>query len=169
MPYMQPAVPLKFHVIMVYIYIYIHIIVNSAARVYGKYSTRGCFKRLIQNEAKPSAVFALRHLPSAVFFIHTSIGGALTVILYFLVVWLRAIFSSTQTAAIFSDQDISKCLTNLFLVVERTNRVWLVLAIYYVTDVINHVVLVESCLTSFVIRRSVSVYIQSIPSRRMNS
>ena len=45
-------------------------------------------------------------------------GGALSVILYFLVVWLGAIFSST-----FGDQDISKCLTNLFLVVERTNRI----------------------------------------------
>ena len=38
-------------------------------------------------------------------------------------VWLRAIFSSTQTAAIFSDKDTSKCLTNLFLVVQRTNRI----------------------------------------------
>ena len=45
-------------------------------------------------------------------------GGALSVILYFLGIWLRAIFSSTQTAAIFGDKDISKCLTNLFLVVE---------------------------------------------------
>ena len=33
------------------------------------------------------------------------------------------IFSSTQTAVIFSDKDISRCLTNLFLVVERTNRI----------------------------------------------
>ena len=74
--------------------------------------------RLIQQEAKLSAVFALTHPLSAVFFIHTSIGGALTVILYFLVVWLREIFSSTQTTAIFGDQDISNCLTNLFVVVE---------------------------------------------------
>ena len=50
-------------------------------------------------------------------------GGALSVILYFLVVWLRAIFSSTQTAAIFGDKDISKCLINLFLVIERTDRI----------------------------------------------
>ena len=56
-------------------------------------------------------------------FIHTSIGSALTVILYFLVVWLGAIFSSTQTAATFDDHDISKCLTNLFLVVQQTNRI----------------------------------------------
>ena len=84
---------------------------------------RGRVKRLIQYKAKPSAVFASRHPPSTVFFIHTSIGGHLTVILYFLVVWLGANFSSTQTAAIFSDQDISKCLTNLFLVVDRTNRI----------------------------------------------
>ena len=46
-------------------------------------------------------------------------GSALSVLLYFLVVWLGAIFSSTQTG----DQDISKYLTNLFLVVERTNRI----------------------------------------------
>ena len=58
-----------------------------------------------------------------IFFIHTSIGGALTVILYFLVVWLRAIFSSTQTAVIFGDKNTSKWLTNLFLVVEQTNRI----------------------------------------------
>ena len=83
-----------------------------------KIQHEGCVKRLIQHEAKPSAVFALRHPPSAVFFIHTSIGSALSVILYFLVIWLRAIFSSTQTAAIFGDQDISKCLNSLFLVIE---------------------------------------------------
>ena len=86
--------------------------------MYGKYSTRVRVKRLIQLEAKPSAVFDSRHPPSAVSFIYTSIGGALTVILDFLVVWLRAIFSSTQTAAIFGDQDISKYLNNLFLVIE---------------------------------------------------
>ena len=57
------------------------------------------------------------------------------------------IFSSTQTAAIFGDKDISKCSYNLFLVVERTNRISLaVLAIYNVTHVINRAVLVESCL-----------------------
>ena len=50
-------------------------------------------------------------------------GSALNVILYFLVVWLGEIFSSTQTAAIFSDKDISKSSYNLFLVVERTNRI----------------------------------------------
>ena len=86
--------------------------------MYGKYSTRGRVERLIQHEAKPSAVFASRYPPRAVFFVHTSIGGALNVILYFLVVWLRTIFSSTQTAAIFGDKDISKCLYNLFLAVE---------------------------------------------------
>ena len=86
--------------------------------MYGKYSTRGRVERLIQLEAKPSVVFASRHPPSAVVFIHTSIGGALTDLLEFLVVWLGSIFSSTQTAAIFGDQDISKYLTNLFLVIE---------------------------------------------------
>ena len=74
-------------------------------------------------------------------------------------VWLGAIFSSTQTAAIFGDQDISKYLYNLFLVVnELIGLVRLVLAIYNVTHVINHAVLVESGLNSFMIRRSVSVY-----------
>ena len=43
--------------------------------------------------------------------------------LYFLVIWLGAIFSSTQTAVTFGDKDISKCLTNLFLVIKRTNRI----------------------------------------------
>ena len=56
-------------------------------------------------------------------FINNHCSQILTVILCFLVVWLGAIFSSTQTAAIFSDQDISKCSYNLFLVVERTNRI----------------------------------------------
>ena len=32
-------------------------------------------------------------------------------------------FSSTQTAAIFGDQDISKCLIDLFLAIERTNTI----------------------------------------------
>ena len=34
-------------------------------------------ERLIQHEVKLSALFASRHPPSAVFFIHTSIGSAL--------------------------------------------------------------------------------------------
>ena len=69
---------------------------------------------------------------------HTSIGGALTVILYFLVILLGVIFSSAQTAAIFSYQDYSECLDSIFLVVEQTDRlVWLVLVIYSVTHVIN--------------------------------
>ena len=88
-------------------------------------------------------------------------GGVLSVILYFLVVWLRAIFSSTQTAVIFGDQDISKCLTNLFIVVEQTNMINLA----SFSDLQCHAYdqscclsIVESCLKSFVIRRSVSVY-----------
>ena len=44
-------------------------------------------------------------------------------ILYFPVIWLGVIFSSTQTAAIFSDQLISKCLYNLFLTVKQTGRI----------------------------------------------
>ena len=82
------------------------------------YGTIGRVKRLIQHLVSPRAVFALRHPPSAVIFIHRSIGGALSVILYFLVIWLGAIFSSTQTAATCGDQGISKCLTDPFLVVD---------------------------------------------------
>ena len=37
-------------------------------------------ERQIQHKAKPSAVFVSRHPSSAVLFIHTSLGGALTVI-----------------------------------------------------------------------------------------
>ena len=85
--------------------------------VYGKYSTRGCVERLIQHEAK------LRHPPEYCIFRTHKQGGALSVILYFLVVWLEAIFSSTQTAVIFGEKDISKCSYNLFLVVEQTNRI----------------------------------------------
>ena len=91
--------------------------------MYVKYNTRGCVERLVHHEAKPSAVLTSRHPPSAVFFIQTSIGSALSVTLYFQVTWLGVIFSSTQTAAIFGDQDISKCLNNLFLVIEQTNRI----------------------------------------------
>ena len=42
---------------------------------------------------------------------------------HFVVIWFVAISYSTQTTASFGDQDISKCLTNLFLVVERTNKI----------------------------------------------
>ena len=73
-------------------------------------------------QGKVECCICLETPPNAVFFIHTSIGGALSVILYFLVVWLGAIFSNTQTTVIFGDQDISKCLYNLFLVVEQTNK-----------------------------------------------
>jgi len=76
---------------------------------------------------------------SGVFFIHTSIGGALSDILYFLVVWLGEIFYSSQATANFGDQDISKCLNNLFLVVEQTDRIGLaVLVTYNIAHVINH-------------------------------
>ena len=86
--------------------------------------------------------------------------------------WLGAIFSSTQTAAIFSDKDISKCSYNLFLVVERANRISLAsfsdlqcltcnqsccLSFYFIfllfEDVYSGVVF-----KSFMIRQSVSVY-----------
>jgi len=53
--------------------------------------------------------------PNAVFFIHTSIGSALSGILFFQVVWPRETFCSAQTAANFGEHDISKCLNYLFL------------------------------------------------------
>ena len=83
-----------------------------------------------------------------IFHIHKQ-GGALSVILYILhgCIWLGAIFSSTQTTAIFGDKNISKCSYNLFLVIEQVNRFSLaILVIYSVMHVINHAVLVESCL-----------------------
>ena len=66
-----------------------------------KIQHEGCVEMLMQCEVKPSIVSEC-----CVFCTHKQ-GGALSVILYFLVVWLGAIFSSTQTAAIFSDQDIT--------------------------------------------------------------
>ena len=97
--------------------------VKAPPRVYRKYSTRGCVERLIQHEAKPSAVFASRH-PRVLYFSYTQARRCFKC--YIVLpghVWLGEIFSSTQTAAIFGDKDISKCLTNLFLVVERTNMI----------------------------------------------
>ena len=106
-------------------------------RVYGKYSTRVRVERLIQHEAKPSAVFASRHPLSAVFFVHTSIGGALSVILYFLaIVWLRAIFSSTQTTAVIRIS-VSVYIIYFESYNELIGLVRLVLAIYNVTYVLS--------------------------------
>ena len=56
---------------------------------------RVCVKRLIQHEAKSSAIFALRHPLNAVFFVHINIGGALSILLYVLVILLGAVFLST--------------------------------------------------------------------------
>ena len=86
--------------------------------MYGKYSTRVCVERLIQHEAKPRAVFASRHL-QVLYFSYTQARRCFKC--YIVLpgsIWPGAIFSSTQTAAIFGDKDISKCLTNLFLVIE---------------------------------------------------
>ena len=91
--------------------------------MYGKYSTRVCVERLIELEAKPSAVFASRH-PRVLYCSYTQARRCFKC--YIVLpgcVWLGAIFSSTQTAAIFGDKDISKCSYNLFLVVERTNMI----------------------------------------------
>ena len=64
-----------------YVCMYVYVLVKAPPRVCMKNTARGGrVERQIQHEAKPSAVFVSRHPPSAVFFIHTSLGGALTVI-----------------------------------------------------------------------------------------
>ena len=87
---------------------FIYVIVKALLRVCMENTAQGKAECCICLETPPEC---------CIFRTHTQ-GGALTVTLYFLVVWLGVIFSSTQTAAIFGDQDISKCLTDLFLVVE---------------------------------------------------
>ena len=70
---------------------------------------RVCVERLIQHEAKPSAVFALKH-PRLLYFSYTQARRCFKC--YIVLpdrVWLGAIFSSTQTTVIFGDKDISKC------------------------------------------------------------
>ena len=59
----------------------LYVLVKAPPRVCMKNTAReGRVERQIQHEVKPSAVFVSRHPPSAVFFIHTSLGDALTVI-----------------------------------------------------------------------------------------
>jgi len=110
--------------------------------MYGKYSTRGHVKSIL--------FLSWNTHSSDVFFVHTSKGGAL--ILYFLVVFSRSDFLSTQTFTIFSDQAISKYSYIRFLVVETIFRISfaIVLAVYDVMHVINRAILV--------IRWSVSTY-----------
>ena len=109
-------------------------------------------------QGKAECYICLNTPPECCIFCTHEQGGALSVILYFLVIWLKVIFFSTQTAMIFSDQDISKCLTNLFLVVERTNRISLASFCNLQCHARDQSCLAESCLKSFVIRQSVSVY-----------
>jgi len=73
-------------------------------------------------------------------------------------VWLGEIFCSSRVTANFGDRDISKCLNNLFLVVERTDRISLaVLVNYNVARVINRA-RSEPYLKGIAIRQSLSVY-----------
>ena len=66
------------------VYVSIYVRVKAPPRVCMENTVRGGgVERLIQHEAKPSAVFASRHPSSTIFFIHKQ-GGALSVILYFL-------------------------------------------------------------------------------------
>jgi len=75
---------------------------SNTTHLYGKYSMRVCMcKMLMQHKAKLSYIF-----------ICTSKGSALNDILYFLVVFHWAIFSSTQTT------DFSKCSSIQFVVGE---------------------------------------------------
>jgi len=64
--------------------------------------------------------------------LHFSYKQALSDILNFLVIWLGEIFCSSRATANFGDQDISKCLNNLFLVVEWTDRINLAVLVTYV-------------------------------------
>ena len=62
---------------------------------------------------------------SAIFFVHANKGGALSDILYFLVVrghFAWSDFLECQTAMIFGDQAISTCLHNRHLAVEQAER-----------------------------------------------
>ena len=77
---------------------------------------RGHVEKLLQHETKPSAVFVSRHPPSAVFFIHTSIGSALHVILYFLVVWLGLVPKLLRFSVI-------RISVSVYTMYERTNRI----------------------------------------------
>ena len=124
--------------------------------MYRKYSTRGRVERLIQHKVKLIAVFASRHPPKCCIF-HTHKHGRC--FKCYIVLPGHLALSFTQTAVIFSDQDISKCLYNLFLVVESTNRN----SLASFSDVQCHAwdqscCLMELCLNSFVIRRSISIY-----------
>jgi len=85
-----------------------------------KIQHEGTCQEAIQHKAKPGSRDTHK---SAVFSVHTSKGGALSDLLYFLIVLYGTIFSSTQTAMIFSDQAISKCWYIQFLVVETIFRI----------------------------------------------
>ena len=67
-------------------------------------------------------------------------------------------WSSDLERFFFSDQDINKCLTNLFLVVEQTNRI----SLASFSDLQSHACDQLCCLggvfKSFAVRLSVSVY-----------
>jgi len=104
--------------------------------MYRKYNRRRHVQRLIQHEAKPSAVY-LETPTWGVYFSYTI--SALSDILYSLVIFHGVIFSSTQTAVIYSDQAVSTGCKSWFLVIETIFRISLaiVLAIYNVTHVIN--------------------------------
>jgi len=70
--------------------------------VYEKYSTRG-----EANTARGEAECCICH-PSAVFFVHTSKGGALSDILYFLVAFHGAIFLEYLNYCDFGDLAINE-------------------------------------------------------------
>jgi len=67
--------------------------------VYRKYSMRGRVERFIQHKALV-LYESLDTPPRAVFLIHTSIGGALSAVLYFLVIWFREVFELLQILVI---------------------------------------------------------------------
>jgi len=114
----------------------IYVIVKAPPHVCMENTARGGVLRYSYSTRRSRVLYDSRDMhPSAAFFIHTSIGSALSDILYFLVVWLGEIFCCSQATVNFGDQDISRCLNNLFL---QTDRISLaVLVNYNVIHVIN--------------------------------
>ena len=77
---------------------------NTTAHVYVKIHERTCSGA---NTAQLIAVFALRHPLSTVFFTHTNVGSALSVVLHFLVILLRENILNISTFG-----ELSICRTN---------------------------------------------------------
>jgi len=80
-----------------------------------KYTARGGVSRGSYSTRRSRVLYEPRDTPRVLYFRTHKQGGALSVILFFLVVWREAML------AILGYEDISKCLNNLFVAVERTS------------------------------------------------